>query len=131
MADDRHTYATGQEWANYLHQEQPPADADRILRTASTAVDELLLTAVYDTDGQGMPTRAEHIRALRLATCAVATWWDDIGDPYGSGAPAQVQSASIAGVSLGFNRGKKPDRHGPDARRHLADVGLLGHGPYH
>ncbi|MEV7684237.1 hypothetical protein AB0O64_37775, partial [Streptomyces sp. NPDC088341] len=57
-------------------------------------------------------------------------WWDAIGDD-GSGASLRIQSASIAGVSLGIRQpppGGTPDRAGSDARRVLREAGLLGGG---
>jgi hypothetical protein len=73
-------------------------EATRLLTHASEAVDGLLLTALYDTDDDGLPTDAEVIVALRDATCAQALWWLETGDE--DGAQGQYQSVSIGSVSL-------------------------------
>lgn len=125
----RHTYATAEDLTDYpVTVDQ--ADAPRLLADASARVDELLEASVYPVDAAGMPTDPEHVEALKLATCAVVQWMDDTGDD-GSGAVLRIQSASIAGVSLGIRQpppGGKPDRYGNAARRHLREVGLIGGG---
>jgi hypothetical protein len=73
-------------------------EATRLLGHASEVVDGLLLTAVYDTDDDGLPTDADVAAALRDATCAQALWWLETGDE--SGAQATYQSVSIGSVSL-------------------------------
>jgi hypothetical protein len=130
--DDRHTYATTAHLANLMG-EAVPVDADRRLRDATARVDGMLKSAVYPVDDDGMPTEQQHILALRAATCAMVKWWDDNGWD-GSGAEGQVQSASIAGVSLGFARGSgaaagRVDLDGDAARDALDQAGLLGHAP--
>lgn len=127
LGDTRHTYATSRGYAEVTG-EAPPLDVDRLLRDASQQVDDVLHFAVYDVDDAGMPTRAEHAEALKLATVEVVRWWDANGWD-GSGAEGQVQSASIAGVSLGFASGKQGGRLdllGDKARRILSTAGLLG-----
>jgi hypothetical protein len=106
------------------------ADADRLVAEASSVIDDALDGAVYPVDDAGMPTEQKHREALAEATCAVIAWWDAIGDD-GSGATLRIQSASIAGVSLGIRQpppGAKPDRAGSAARRILREAGLLGGG---
>lgn len=129
--DPRHTYATSADLARVLNA-APPLDAERMLRDATQLVDDALLFAVYDVDDDGMPTDPAHALAMQLATCAVVKWWDDNGWD-GSGAEGQVQSASIAGVSLGFARsqGGRVDLVGTKARQILTEAGLLGHGPWY
>lgn len=125
--DERHTYATSTDYAN-VTREVPPLDVETKLRDATQEIDEVLHFANYDVDDAGMPTRAEDVEAMMLATIEVVRWWDANGWD-GSGAEVQVQSASIAGVSLGFTAGKagqKPDLVGGKARRILATAGLLG-----
>lgn len=121
----RHTYATAADLADYPVTVDE-ADRDRLLADASGAVDELLEASVYPVDDDGMPTEPKHIEALALATCAVISWWDSIGDD-GSGVTQQVQTSGVAGVNVSYKQGK-PDRWGPAARRHLRDEGLLGGG---
>lgn len=43
---------------------------EQALAAASRVVDELLLTACYDVDDQGMPTDPKVVDALKQATCA-------------------------------------------------------------
>lgn len=126
----RHTYATAEDLTDYPVELDDDANVPKLLADASARVDELLEAAVYPVDDAGMPTEPEHIEALKLATCAVVQWMDDIGDD-GSGAALRIQSASIAGLSLGIRQpppGGKPDRYGDAARRHLRQVGLRGGG---
>jgi hypothetical protein len=73
-------------------------EATRLLTHASEKVDLALLTALYDTDDDGLPTKAEHVVALREATCAQAQWWLETGDE--DGAVGQYQSVSIGSVNL-------------------------------
>lgn len=129
--DPRRSYATTVDLANYLR-DAPPVDAERRLRDATARIDGELLCAVYDVDDAGMPTDAVVAAAMRDAVCAVVKWWDEIGED-GSGASLMLSSASIAGVSLGWSRGSgsaPPDLVGDEARRHLAEAGLLGRGPW-
>jgi hypothetical protein len=126
VADPRHTYATPEQLADISGLE--PADVDRLLRDATAEVDGLLHFATYSVDETGMPTEPQHVEALMLATVEVVRWWDANGWD-GSGAEGGVQSASIAGVSLGFTTGKqggRVDLVGVKARRVLAAAGLLG-----
>lgn len=125
--DERHTYATSTDYAN-VTREAPPLDVERKLRDATAEIDELLHFANYPVDDDGMPTDLDHRQAMKLATIEVVRWWDANGWD-GSGAEVQVQSASIAGVSLGFTAGKagqKPDLVGGKARRLLISAGLIG-----
>jgi hypothetical protein len=127
VGDVRHTYATSTDYAN-VTREAPPLDIDAKLRDATAEVDNLLHFANYPVDELGMPTEAEHVLALKLAAVEVVRWWDANGWD-GSGAEGAVQSASIAGVSLGFTTGKqggRVDLVGDKARRVLASAGLLG-----
>jgi hypothetical protein len=129
-ADPRHTYATTVDYANIVH-EAPPTDAERMLRDATAEVDKALLFAVYDVDDAGLPTDPDVTQALKLATVAVVRWWDENGWE-GTGVEAQVQSASIAGVSLGFKRSNSGavDLLGGQAREVLGQAGLLSRGPW-
>lgn len=92
-------YATTMEYAAWLGLETAPAGATQALRTASLRVDELLLSAVYETDAAGKPTETKHIEALRDATCAQAAHVRAQGDPEGDGA-SPYKSVSFGSVSL-------------------------------
>lgn len=127
VIDDRIAYATSTDYAN-VTRDVPPLDIDKRLRDATAEIDDLLHFANYAVDDDEMPTDLGVIKALKLATIEVVRWWDANGWD-GSGAEVQVQSASIAGVSLGFTAGKagqKPDLVGSKARRILATAGLIG-----
>ncbi len=138
--DPRHTYATTVDLAHVLH-EAPPIDADRLLRDASADLDDLLLTAVYDVDGDGMPTvdalcpdgQTLVTVALRDAVCQMVKWRVDTGDT--DGAASVYTSASVAGVNLSRRdaggTASRPDRVGDAARAVISRAGLLSHGPYH
>lgn len=130
--DPRHTYATSYDLATYLA-DAPPLDSDRLLRDASAAVDDMLLCAVYPIDEDEMPTDPAVAAAMRDATCAVAKW--RIASGYDETAGAEITSASIAGVSLGFKAGSDGaarDGYGNEARQILREAGLIGaSGPWH
>lgn len=136
--DPRHTYATTADLAKVLH-EAPPVDAEVRLRRASAVVDDALFCAVYAVDSDKMPTDPDVAAALNLATCEVVAWWASTGDD-GSGAMSSVQSASIAGVSLGYAGGggskgslsarARASLLGPAALRVLEDAGLI-QGPWY
>lgn len=126
-------YATVDDLAADLgDQQQPPANAERMLRDASRDVDDLIVSAIYSTGPDEMPLDDEIREALRDATLALVRWWLATGDD-GSGTSQILTSASIAGVSLGFgNAGKdQPSmKYGPRVPGILARAGLMGRGPY-
>lgn len=123
-------YATSTDLANWM-QAAPPADADRLLAQATVDVDDLLLTARYNVDADGMPTDAEVIAALRDATCELVSWWEETGDEHG--AASVYGSVSIGSVSLSRGgaggKGATTPRIGPKVRAILSNAGLLGHEP--
>jgi hypothetical protein len=90
-------YATTAQLADYLGT-AAPADAAKLLRDASRALDSALRTAVYDTDGAGMPTHPEVQAAFTEAVCAIVEWWEQTGDPVG--AEGGWESVSAGPVSL-------------------------------
>lgn len=92
-------YATEAEYADWLGT-AAPAGSERALRAASARIDEMLVSAVYDTDEDGKPTAAADIEALMEATCAQADYQRGIGDPYSTGAPQQWASVKIGSASL-------------------------------
>lgn len=120
-------YATPEQLTAWTGQ-PAPTDADRLLRRASEDVDSALLTAVYCTDAQGMPTDTAIITALADATCAQVEWWQETGDT-GTGAADRWGSVSIGSVAMSGRRGG-PQAPGdvdlaPRAHRVLARAGLL------
>lgn len=90
-------YATTTQLANQL-QAAPDLDAVRQLAEASKALDDALLTALYDTDDDGMPTDADVAAAFAEAVCYIIEWWGETGDEVG--ADGGWQSASAGPVSL-------------------------------
>lgn len=125
-------YASTADYARWLSA-TPPTGAYRALVVASQRVDELLTSAVYDTDVQGYPVDTNQRQALRLATCAQADYMRAIGDPYGRGALGSISSVSIGGVSVGravtASGTTSPPRFSIDAVQFLNAAGLLNHGP--
>lgn len=89
-----------------------PADATRLLASASRAVDRMLMVlgAVYDVDTDNLPTDADVIVALRNATCAQASWWIETGDE--QGAASRLNSA---GSGAGPYWGGSVPRFSPEA----------------
>jgi hypothetical protein len=127
-------YATTTDLANHLHT-APPAGSRRLLARATLRVDELLLTAVYDVDTNGLPTNAAVIVALRRATCEQAEWMTDVGDADGTGVAEVYQSVSIgrlaltrAGTATG---GSQSLRYAPNAVQVLRRAGLITGDVFH
>ncbi len=85
-------YATTTDYANHLRA-APPSGSRLSLAKASAAVDDMLLTAVYDVDDDGMPTDADVIEALRDATCIQA-------EDARAAKAARASSFSIGSVSV-------------------------------
>ena len=94
-------YATKTQLEDYLGAGATvPADAGRLLRSASRDVDEMLLTAVYPVSEDGLPTVPADEEAIREATCLQAMHRDKHGDEVEMPAPASpsglAPSASVA-----------------------------------
>jgi hypothetical protein len=120
-------YATSADYTAWTGQ-TAPAGIERLLARASEDVDDALLTAVYSTDADGMPTEADVIAALRDAACAQVEYQQDAGDT-GTGAAGRWESVSLGPVSLS---GRKDAATGPEgldlaprAYRALRRAGLL------
>jgi hypothetical protein len=120
-------YATSADYTARTGQ-TAPADIERLLARASQDIDDALLTALYDTDADGMPLEAEVIDALRDATCAQVEYQQETGDT-GTGAAGRWDSVSLGPVSLS---GRKDATSGPAgldlaprAGRALKRAGLL------
>jgi hypothetical protein len=77
-----------------------PNNATLLLTRASRAVDQALLSSVYDVDEDGLPTTPAHITALKEATCEQVAAWAAVGED-GTGALGEYANVSIGSVSLG------------------------------
>lgn len=104
--------------------------AEDYLLIASQCVEEATRTAVYDVDEQGAPTEPRVIEAFRDATCALAAWFDETGDP--SGASARFNSMSLGSFSISgggtgapTNTSAAASRWAPHAITVLGNAGLL------
>ena len=125
VPDGQRVYATTTDYANYLRSACPPG-ARAALARASAAVDDMLLTAVYDVDSDGMPTDAAVIAALREATCVQAQ------DARAARAAA-AGSFSIGSVSVTRSAPqtvREEDYRSPRALAVLQRAGLTGHAPW-
>lgn len=120
-------YATPEQLTAWTGQ-QAPEGAERLLARASADVDAALLTAVYCTDAQGMPTDPAIVAALADATCAQVEFWEATGDD-GTGAAGQWDSVSIGPVAMSgrLNGPQSPTdvELAPRAHRALNGAGLL------
>ncbi|CAL9607327.1 hypothetical protein SUDANB95_05516 [Actinosynnema sp. ALI-1.44] len=100
-------------------------EATRQLTRASARVDELLLTALYTTDTNGMPTKAAVVQALKDATCAQVVWWaTGAGDE--TGAASRWTDVGIGSLKLSSKSavgGDSSQRYAPDAVAHLRSAG--------
>lgn len=96
------SYATVSQLADYLHTDAP-SNAAKLLEDATRALDDGLLTAVYDVDAGGMPTAAEVQAAFAEAVCAIVEWWGETGDSVG--ADGGWDTVSAGPVSLGRGSG--------------------------
>lgn len=127
-------YATSSDYATYTGA-TAPSGIDRSLAAASLLVEtEMLRTAVYDTDDDGLPTDTDVIEAMRDATCAQAEYSRAQGDANLVGA-GQVSAFSIGGLSVTKgassvqSRSPWPSTWSPVAIRILDAAGLLGTAP--
>lgn len=95
-------YATAEEYdASPYGQATAPADITGRLAIASRDIDELLVTAVYDTDEDQQPTDTDVAEALRDATIAQASYSINPAAGLAEGElPAGVSSASIGSASI-------------------------------
>lgn len=101
---------------------------DQVLVAASLDVDQMLLTAIYETDSSGLPTDPDVTEALKDATIAQAQYAAGKGDATNVGA-GHITQASIGSIS--FTRSSEtPGRYSPQALQILSQAGLLGRGPW-
>jgi hypothetical protein len=126
-------YATVADLAAWLSPAAAPSDAQKRLDRASLVVDEMLLTAVYAVNDDGLPTEAAVIAALRDATCAQAEYAGATGDPASVG-PAGYGSVQIGSVRLTRAQSgagsPTPGRYSPTAWSILQRAGLTGQQPW-
>lgn len=94
---DLRVYATTTDLANFL-KDAPPPGAVKMLEDASRKMAGVLLTAVYATDSEGMPSDPRQRRAIADATCALVEWWMETGDVLGTS--DDWTSASAGNVSI-------------------------------
>lgn len=124
------TYATEAEFATWLSPEPLPDGAARLLRDASLEVDEMLLTAHYQVDGDNMPVDPKVRAALRDATCAQAAHRDEHGDDVEiiqSGEAVSLGSLNFGGTGASGrgNANAGTPQHAPSALRILRIAGLV------
>ncbi|MGQ4358564.1 hypothetical protein [Streptomyces sp. SAS_272] len=98
------SYATPEQLAAYLHADAP-ANAAKLLEDATRALDDALLTAVYDVDPGGSATSPAVQAAFAEAVCAIVEWWGETGDPVG--ADGGWDTVSAGPVSLGRSAGSQ------------------------
>lgn len=126
-------YATVDDFTDFLDPDPVPANASRMLREASREVEDMTLTAFYETDTNGYPTDAEVIEAFRDATCAQAEFARASGDSNSVGAN-QYHSVSIGSVQLtrGYDPGGSvtPARWSRKAWQILKRAGLVAGEPW-
>jgi len=94
------SYATIQQLTDYLH-EAATSNAAKLLEDATRALDDALLTAVYDVDAGGMPTDVTVQAAFAEAVCAIVEWWGETGDPVGADGGWDSVSAGPVSLSRG------------------------------
>lgn len=126
VPDGQRIYANTADYAKHLRA-APPANSRTALARASTAVDDMLLCAVYDTDDAGMPTLPAVIAALREATCVQA---EDAREAKRT----SVAQFSIGSVSVTRRSAPQPapeeGYRSPRAWRVLQRAGLTGTAPW-
>ncbi|MFH9430239.1 hypothetical protein ACH4JZ_18350 [Streptomyces sp. NPDC017615] len=120
-------YATPEQLTTWTGQ-PPPAEAGRLLARASEDVDSALLTAVYETDDEGLPTDPVVVQALADAVCALIEYRSETGDS-GTGARDRWDSVSLGPASMSGRRAAVNQPGGVDlgdrAERALRRAGLL------
>lgn len=125
VPDGQRVYANTADYARVLRA-APPANSRLALARASAAVDDMLLSAVYDVDDDGMPTLPAVIAALAEATCVQAQ------DARAAKAAA-ASSFSIGSLSVTRSAPqtvREEDYRSPRAWRVLQRAGLTGHAPW-
>ena len=113
----------------------PKATAETLLARAATMVRNLTVTAIYQIGSDGRPSEPAVRDALRDATCAQASWFDETGDT-GSGASNAYSTMSlgsarlsVGGAGSSTNTSVADSRYSPEAVQILTNAGLLAAGP--
>lgn len=103
------TYATPAELAAYIEPDAtdpaPPANATVLLRMASELVRDATASAVYVTDGNGMPTHLDTLTAFKAATMEQAQAWSlrDLDPRLGPDqVPRRVASKGLGGATVSY-----------------------------
>jgi hypothetical protein len=92
-------YATTDDLTAYVSPDPVPAAVStRLLARAAEAVDRITLGAIYDVDGDQLPTDARVLDALKRATCEQALFMAEAGDQLGT--MAGIRKGTIGSVSF-------------------------------
>ncbi|MFE7029452.1 hypothetical protein ACFU9Y_04015 [Streptomyces sp. NPDC057621] len=124
-------YATVEQFADHMDPEPVPANARRLLETATIRIDELLVGARYSVDDDGNPMDPVDRAIFAKAVCLQAQFMKDTGDE--TGANANVTSMSQGGLSVGRSSGadgRTIPRYSQDAVSYLRTRGVLPVHPY-
>lgn len=113
-------YATTDDLDEYLGSTSP-ADAAFLLRRATDDVDRMLLGSVYPVDAAGNPTQADHVEAIKRATCAQATYLDPLNQ---EGKLGRFTSFTVGSVSA--SRAARSSATSPEGDQYSsAALGIL------
>lgn len=133
-------YATTEDLEAYLGDGVTlPGNAATLLDRASVYVDDILIGAFYQVDGDGNPTDPDVAEALKQATCAQVQYWSETGNASGVEGADDWGTVSIGNVSLSRTArtgsgsrsgGSTTTTFSPDAIRYLRLAGLLPIAPW-
>jgi hypothetical protein len=122
-------YATQADYESSPYGATPaPDDITNRLTVASSDVDELAMTAVYEVDSSDLPTDTDVREAFRQATVAQAKFTADRDDEAGTGQVATevaIGSARIKYGSANGGDGTDTGRYSPRAITILHTAGLI------
>ncbi len=117
------TYATAQDYVEYAGN-AGPADIERRLARASERIDELLVTALYETDDQELPVDPVLRDAVKRATCAQAAWVLAVGDEFGTASAFKDVTMGTVRLTRADGEGAAP-RYAQDAVSILLQAGFV------
>jgi hypothetical protein len=119
-------YATTGDLADYIGS-TAPANAEFLLRRASGDVDSMLIGSVYPVDSAGNPTQADHVLAIKQATCAQAHYLDPLNQEGKLGRFSSFTVGSVSATRAARSSATSPegDRYSADALGILRVAGLL------
>lgn len=92
------TYVTVPEYTAFLDPDPVPANAERLLKRASTTLDKLLIGTVYATDTDGFPSDPDLLEVFKDCVCMQAQYLSALGDE--TGAMQNVASMSMGNQSI-------------------------------